>query len=198
MAASYKMYKNPPKNGEETERELHARIIPNMTVDIEYLAVEISQQSSFCSADVKGMLEAFTALITSHLKSGDNLNLQGLGSYSVSLKSPKGITKESQIRSESIRFKNVNFRCSSTMKSALHSMKLERKRAGKKESKTPEQRLQQILKDLQTNRSITASRCMTINQCSRDTALSDLNKLIIDSKIEKLGSGKSVLYLLKA
>ena len=84
------------------------------------------------------------------------------------------------------------------MKSALHSMKLERKRAGKKESKTPEQRLQQILKDLQTNRSITASRCMTINQCSRDTALSDLHKLIIDNKIEKLGSGKSVLYLLKA
>lgn len=198
MAASYKMYKNPPKNGEETERELHARIIPNMTVDIEYLAVEISQQSSFCSADVKGMLEAFTALIISHLKSGDNLNLQGLGSYSVSLKSPKGITKESQIRSESIRFKNVNFRCSSTMKSALHTMKLERKRADKKESKTPEQRQQQILKDLQTNRSITASRCMAINQCSRDTALSDLKKLIIDNKIEKLGSGRSVLYLLKA
>lgn len=168
------------------------------SVDIESLAVEISQQSSFCSADVKGMLEAFTSIVTSHLKNGDFVNLQGLGSYSVSLKCPKGITKESQIRSESIHFKSVNFRCSSTMKSALFSMKLTRKTTPKKEIKSPEQRQQQILNYLTSNRTITSGRCITLNQNSRDTALADLKKLIEDGKIEKLGAGRSVLYMLCA
>ena len=195
MAANYRLYKNPPTNGEESKGELHARIVPSMTVDINYLATEISNQSSFCSADVKGMLEAFTSLIITHLKNGKNVNLDGLGHYSVSLKCPAGVTKESQIRSGSISFKNVNFRCSPTMKSALSSMTLERKTSEKKEVKTEEERLWQILNELQMTRAISTSRCMAINQCSKEIALADIKKLIEQNKLEKVGSGRSVLYI---
>jgi hypothetical protein len=38
---------------------------------------------------------------------------------------------------------------------------------------------------------------MAINQCSKEIALADIKKLIEQNKLEKVGSGRSVLYLLK-
>lgn len=41
----------------------------------------------------------------------------------------------------------------------------------------------------------TASEYMRLNGCNRTTAIRDLNELMEDGRIKKLGHGKAVLYV---
>lgn len=53
MSATYNLFRNPGK-----KENLHARQVSQYTVRIDALCEEISQISSFSSADVKGMLDS--------------------------------------------------------------------------------------------------------------------------------------------
>ena len=198
MSAKYRLVENPPASRKEGVNELHARIVASRTANINDLAEEISTMSSFSLGDIKGLLASFSQVLTSRLKNGENVNLEDLGFYSVSLECPKGTTSEKKIRSSSVRFKNVNFRCSAKMKKSLRSMKLEREPTVKKESFSVEQRVQRILSYLRSNRTVTSSKCSSINQCSHYTTMSDLHALMDADKVERLGSGKNVLYMLRS
>ena len=197
MSAKYKLIENPPAAAKNGVTALHARIVPSRTATIDDLAAEISTMSSFSLGDIKGLLASFTQVVGSRLKNGENVNLEGLGSYSVSLGCPKDVTSDKQIRSESVHFKSVNFRCSQKMKATLKSMKLERVPAEKKNEYTGEERLLRILAYLKDHRTANSTDCMRVNQCSRYVALQDLHLLIEAEKVEKLGSGKNVLYMLR-
>ncbi len=119
MSAKYKLVKSPPASQKEGESSLHARIVPQETVKINQLCEEISTMSSFSPGDIKGMLESFSLLLGRHLDGGSNVELDGIGYFSVSLSCPPNVTSESQIRAKSIKFKNVNFRCSTMLKRRL-------------------------------------------------------------------------------
>ena len=84
------------------------------------------------------------------------------------------------------------------MKATLKSMKLERVPAEKKKEYAGEERLLRILAYLKDHRTANSIDCMRVNQCSRYIALQDLHLLIEAEKVEKLGSGKNVLYMLRA
>ena len=197
MSAKYKLTENPPASAKNGIQNLHARIVPSRTATIDDLATEISTISTFSSGDIKGLLESFTQVVTNRLKNGENVNLDGLGYYSVSLDCPKDITSEKRIRAESMRFRNVNSRCSKKMKASLKSRRMERVPAVKKKEFTGEERLQRIISKMNELRTVTCTDCMGVNQCSRYIALQDLNTLIESGKIEKLGYGKNVLYMLR-
>ncbi len=77
-------------------------------------------------------------------------------------------------------------------------MTLERVSATKKKVYPLEERLQRILTYLHSHRTVTCSSCMSFNQCSRYTAINDLHSLMDSSKVEKLGAGKNVLYMLRS
>ena len=85
MSAKYKLTENPPASAKNGIQNLHARIVPSRTATIDDLAAEISTISTFSSGDIKGLLESFTQVVTNRLKNGENVNLDGLGYYSVSL-----------------------------------------------------------------------------------------------------------------
>lgn len=196
MSAKYKLVKSPPASQKEGESSMHARIVPQATVKINQLCEEISTMSSFSPGDIKGMLESFSLLLGRHLDGGSNVELDGIGYFSVSLSCPPNVTSESQIRAKSIKFKNVNFRCSTMLKRRLKTMKLEKATPVKKELFTPEQRQNRILSYFRENRTLTTSYCMAINQTNRHVALADLKLLIEAGKVERLGKGRSVLYIL--
>jgi len=84
------------------------------------------------------------------------------------------------------------------MKATLRSMKLERVPAEKKKEYAGEEQLLRILAYMKDRRTVTSTDCMGVNQCSRYVALQDLHQLIEAEKVEKLGSGKNVLYMLRA
>ena len=126
MSATYNLFKNPGKGD-----NLHARQVNQYTVRIDALCEEISQISSFSSSDVKGMLEALKSRIAFHLKYGDIVELEGLGTFNASLKCPS-LPTEKQITPHLVRFNKVVFRCSNELKKELRYMKVER--AGTKPS----------------------------------------------------------------
>lgn len=196
MTAQYGLFRNPPHKGEKESDILHARIIPGRTIRIDRVTREISECTSFSPGDVKGLLQAFADVLVSYLEDGDEVELEGLGHFSVSLKCPK-ITNSRQVRAEDISFKSVNFRCSKEITERLRSMKVERKPGSSKPAKyTTEERKEKILKYLEGHETVMSSDCMGINECTRYLALKDLKELIAEKKIVKEGYRKIVVYML--
>ena len=91
MTAQYGLFRNPPHKGEKESDILHARIIPGRTIRIDRVTREISECTSFSPGDVKGLLQAFADVLVSYLEDGDEVELEGLGHFSVSLKCPKPV-----------------------------------------------------------------------------------------------------------
>lgn len=196
MTAQYGLFRNPPHKGEKESDILHARIIPGRTIRIDRITNDISQCTSFSPGDVKGLLQAFADVLVMYLEDGDEVDLEGLGHFSVSLKCPK-ITTPRQVRAEEISFKSVNFRCSKEITDRLTVMRVERKPGSSKPVKyTAEDRKARIIQHFEKHDTIMSSDCMGINECTRYLALKDLKELMDEKKIVKEGYRKIAVYML--
>lgn len=197
MAAEYALFKNPPRKGSSEEPRLHARIVPGRVIRLERIAKEISSFSSFSSADIKGLLQAFSDQLVEHLEAGDEIDLEGFGHFSISLHCPP-ISHPREVRAEEIRFKSVNFRCSKKITSRLETMRVARKEgASAPPLYTAAQRKENILRHLDRERTLMSSDCMRINACTRYMALKDLKELLAEDKIGKIGKRKITIYTRK-
>lgn len=125
MIARYRMERNPDSEKTGKEMPLHPRLIPYETVRIKELMKYAKSRSTYSEADIAGALQLITDLVTEHLRKGDNVEIEGLGFFSVSLQS-RPVMSEKELRSESVHFKNVNFRCCQQLKNALKTMPLTR------------------------------------------------------------------------
>lgn len=196
MTAQYGLFRNPPHKGEKDSDILHARIIPGRTIRINRITNDISQCTSFSPGDVKGLLQAFADVLVMYLEDGDEVDLEGLGHFSVSLKCPK-ITTPRQVRAEEISFKSVNFRCSKEITDRLTVMRVERKPGSSKPVKyTDEERKARIMQHFEKHDTIMSSDCMGMNECTRYLALKDLKELMAEKKIVKEGYRKIAVYML--
>ena len=106
-------------------------------------------------------------------------------------------TSPKEIRADDIHFKSVNFRCSKKISQRLKGMELKRRaNTSIDPSYDPETRLANIRKYLETHDSIMSSQCMSINACSRYTALKDIETLIQAGVLKKIGRRKTAIYIL--
>ncbi|RHJ90519.1 HU family DNA-binding protein [Parabacteroides bouchesdurhonensis] len=197
MCAKYAFYKKPPLKGASEDRELYAKVVSFKTVKADRLVREISDISSFSPADIKGVLSALSERLAFHLKYGENVELEGIGYFGVTLKSPKGVTSPKQIRAESISFNNVTFRCSKELKEQLKVMPLERAdNLPKREYLSDEVRRNNILTKLKEKNFISSTDCMIFNMCTRYQALRDLKYLFEQGLIGQVGRGRQRYYRL--
>ena len=107
-----------PDSGRTAINALHPRLIPYETVSIKKLMKYAKSRSTYSEADIAGALQLITDLVTERLREGDNVEIEGLGFFSVSLQS-RAVMSKTELRSESVRFKNVNFRCCQQLKEGL-------------------------------------------------------------------------------
>lgn len=197
MCAKYTFYKNPPNRETGETGSLYAKVVSGGKITTDLLADEIADMCSFTPGDVKGVIRALSDRLAFHLKYGETVDLDGIGNFSVTLKTPKDITSPKQIRAESISFNNVVYRSSPQLKQQLRAMPLERAVLPKRKEQAEEERLQRIVNKLETSHLISSSDCMSFNQCSRYQALKDLKKLHEQGKLLRLGRGKQKYYVLK-
>ena len=115
MTARYRMERNPDSGKNGNKMPLHPRLIPYETVSIKKLMKYAKSRSTYSEADIAGALQLITDLVTERLREGDNVEIEGLGFFSVSLQS-RAVMSKTELRSESVRFKNVNFRCCQQLK----------------------------------------------------------------------------------
>lgn len=198
MSATYNLFKSPETEEKEGKKaKLHARLVNQNTIRIDKLCEEISNMSSFSSSDVKGILEVFRKQIASHLKYGEIVDLEGLGTFNVSLKCPS-FTEEKQIVPHLVKFSKVVFRCSEEIKKDLRYMKVERAdERSRIKGLTEGKRKENILNYLATDKTVSTSECCYINGCSKYIALKDINTLLKEGKILRLGRRSNAQYGLK-
>ena len=127
MCARYRMVRNPNPTGDKKKQALHPRVVPYGTLHTDEVIKEAESRSGMSGADIKGALRVLADVMVSRLDQGYNIELDGLGFFSVSLTS-RPVMDKKEIRSESIHFKNVNFRCGKYLKSKLKTMHPGRKR----------------------------------------------------------------------
>ena len=194
MGAHYSLFKNPGKEGEEEKATLHARLVNQRIIHTEELAEDISDACSFNTADVKGMLEALKRRLAFHLTYGAVVELEGIGTFSVSLKCPP-LTVEKDSKPKHVRFSKVVFRCSKELRSGLKYMEIERSDGGSRLKVLPsDKRKANILRYLQQNETISSSYCRGLNGCSKYMALKDLDELRKEGKIVRLGYRSNAQY----
>ena len=197
MCAKYAFYKNPPNRETGETGSLYAKVVSGGKITTDQLADEIARRSTFSSGDVKGVVKALSEMLHYHLSEGETVDIDGIGNFSVTLKTPKDITDPKQIRAESIRFNNVVYRTSPELKHKLKTIPLVRAVLPKRKDLAEEERLANILSKLKNERLVSSTDCMLFNHCSRYQALKDLKKLNEQGKITWLGRGKQKYYVLK-
>ncbi|MCC8095340.1 MAG: HU family DNA-binding protein [Tannerellaceae bacterium] len=175
---------------------LYPRIVRSRTVTLEEISKNIAAASTFTTADVQGVWTAIQSEITRQLKDGNQIELDGLGHFSVILKC-RDITDPKEIRAESIQFSKVSFLPSKKLHRNLRGMSVERdENRVHAPIDSPEERQLRILSFLHENREITSSVCMRLNACSRHTAQKDLQSLRESGQLICYGGPYVSIYVL--
>ena len=184
---------NPQQDG---KKKYHVRPVSDQAVKTEQLILTISEMSSFSSADVKGMLAAFSQVLKTFLAQGNTVELEGIGLFNISISCPKDIEDPTKINASKLRFKKVNFKSSINLNNELKALKFERSE-NDKNRKTSEEadRLKKILDYVEKNNCIQSSDSMNLNNCTRYIALKDLNSLVKAGKLVRHGIKASSIYL---
>lgn len=193
MCARYRMVRNPNPTGDKKKQALHPRVVPYGTLLTDDLIGEVEGRSGVSGADIKGALRVLADVVADRLEQGYNVEVENFGFLSVSLSS-RPVMDKKEIRSESIHFKNVNFRCGKYLKSKLKTMHLERIPEGKGVLPPFAERVRRLTEYLHTHHYITCSDYRDLTGCSKYRALEDLNTLINEGKLEKGGYRSTRVY----
>jgi predicted histone-like DNA-binding protein len=199
MPAMYNLFRNPESEEDRKQGRngrIHARLVNQNVVRIDRLTEEISQFSSFTSADVKGILEIFRTTMLLHFKHGEIVELEGLGTFNLSLKSIPA-KKEKEVTPTKVGVNKVVFRCSKKLKKELQWIKFERANEGSRlKGYSVAKRKANILQYLAKEYTISSALCCDLNNCSKYLALKDLNALRQEGKIARLGFSHNAQYAL--
>ncbi len=195
MSIEYDLFTNPLREGEE-KPTLHARAINIQTVNTDKLAETIEGMSTFTVADIKGAIKAIGERLCFFLGNSQSVHLEGIGTFSVTLKCKQQVVNKKDIRSASIEFKNVEFRADPELKKRLRNARIERREGtSNKKSYNSDIRQKRILWYIKNYGSINQSVAASLNQCTRQKAKADLEQLLEDNQIQKNWCGKRAFYV---
>lgn len=162
MSLKFGWYKTPVPGDREDKQVPHARIISQGTLDTKYMCKMISMSSTISSADVKGVLEALNFWMGFCLSEGNSIELDGLGYFTPTLKS-KITTDENGKNKVQAEIDSVSFRCATSLKEQVREAGLELVKKTNTEKLPQEQRLENIMAEVEENKCINRSTCMKLN-----------------------------------
>ena len=105
MAAKYDLFPTPMRK-DETEMKYHARLVTDGKLTTKEIARKIAGRCTIKESDVMGVFIALEDVLRSSLGEGKIVQLDGIGSFRISAKSPT-VKDKHEIRAESIKFKNI-------------------------------------------------------------------------------------------
>ncbi|MBP3516830.1 MAG: DNA-binding protein [Parabacteroides sp.] len=195
MSVEYKLVRRPGMGKTDVKQPLYPCFAPWRTVRLDDLAKMAQGRSSFSSADIKGMLQLLQDLIVDALKFGQCIELEGIGTFGISLKS-RPVLEEKEIRAESIRFQDVTFRSAKELRDRLRTMQLERSSEKAPVGFTPEVCEQRTLEYLKTHPYITGKEYRNLCRCGKTKAAADLKKMMLEGKLVRTFVGNAYLFRL--
>ena len=118
MAVRYKLTKiNDNITGKE-QVKYSVTTVSYGNVNLDTLAEQMADASTFTYGDVKGMIENLTLLISE----GNTVTIDGLGTFSVTAQPNRDVEEPSKIRAESIKLKGIGFKPSPKLKDRLSNI----------------------------------------------------------------------------
>ncbi|MCC8198622.1 MAG: HU family DNA-binding protein [Tannerellaceae bacterium] len=195
MSIKYDLFENPPRAGKKEEGWLHARPVIQGTLRTERLIRSISESCTLTGADVKGVLESLSERLCYGLSNSYNVYLEGIGTFSVTLKS-KPVKDKKEIRSASVEFKNVEFRPDPRLKRKLQLADMSRV-APKEKRATFEgkERRERLWGYILTHHSINVTTAMAINHANHKKTKEDLLFLVEKGLVKELHHGNAKIYI---
>ncbi|MDH6313427.1 putative histone-like DNA-binding protein [Parabacteroides sp. PFB2-10] len=201
MKIKFGVYENPPApGGEETSYQLHGRIISKGTFRLSDLCDNL-RELGVNSAQVKAVLDATGRFIRQSLTDGYNVELDGIGTFSLSLRSQlmeeeheeeaEEVKKTTRLTVDRINFKS-NRRLLEQINRNMELMKI-----------TPNQavpsfvyRKQRLLNHLKKTGFISERKYAGLNNCSRYQSRKDLSVFEQEGLVVRKGSGTHKMYVL--
>lgn len=194
MSIKFAVYNtpNPDKNGIQLQ---HARVISSGTQSLDRICSFISECSSVCSSDVKGVLEALVVYIGRELADGYSIDLEGLGYFSPSLRSREIVNEKGKLMTR-IEVKSVNFRCSNRLKELVKEEGLKKVQRKNVSNSTQIKRKETMLEYLATTSYINISAYAQLNGCTYYLAEKDIKQFLNEGIISRKGYRTHRVYVL--
>lgn len=199
MTAWYEFGKIPHP-AEEGESLLYPRIVSTKTVTTRELAKDIADGTTLNAGEVQAALFMLVQRIRRHLADGERVQLDDLGYFSLALECTRPVSDPSEVRAESIRLKDINFRpCKSMLEETQSLLKPVRYPVKPREaSKLSEEAIKARLDAyFQRTPAITRTNFMQITGIGRLRAYEELNRLLEEGYLRRVGGGRNVMYLKK-
>lgn len=199
MSIKYDFKENPLKI-KDGKAVLYPAVVVQRTVTTDDIIKEVAKHSSFSSGCVLGVLQELTDVIVSHLRDGDNVRLDELGTFSIGLSS-REVTDRKEIRAASVKIKKVNFRpVPELVKQVRRETDISRAEFGflpTQKIYTKEQRWELLEAYLQEHDSITRLAYSEWLGVARTTADNELRKWYKERKLDRKGRYSHVVYVLR-
>lgn len=119
MAVRYKLTKINDNITDNETVKYSVTTVSYGNVNLDALAVQMADSSTFTYGDVKGLMENLTLLIAEALKEGNTVTIDGLGTFSVTAQPNREVEDPARIRAESIKLKGIGFKPSPKLKNRL-------------------------------------------------------------------------------
>lgn len=192
MTANYKLVKNLSARKSDGKVLYHARYVPEKTVRTDELTNQVRERTALSPADLKAALQVLQDLIVDSLSNGRNVELEGIGTFSVVLAHRP--LEDKKVRAESIHFRDVHFRSSSKLRERLQHMLLRRVDAETPSVLTDAEREERTLSYLQDHPYITGREYASLNECGRTKASADLRRMLEKGRLQRKRFGGMWLY----
>lgn len=200
MSAYYDLYESPMPGKRENEGEepvLYARPVGGMTHTTEDIIRIISQECTLTPADLKAALTALSDSVARYLERGDRVQLDGIGSFSISLNC-KSVTDAKQVRSHDVSFRHVNMQPAPELTRKLKYMKLYRTPAStQKDKMNREKRLLLLNHKLDREPFVTRKMYRRLTGISEYAVAKELEELVKEGVLECGGTRHSKYYYRK-
>lgn len=108
MSVKYKLYQDARKNS-KTKGKFYARAVVSDVADLESISKEIEENTSAKQADVFAVLKELVNVMARHMRNGDRVVLDGIGSFKVGLKTKPADTAEKFNAALNIVGTRINF-----------------------------------------------------------------------------------------
>ncbi|WP_321517661.1 HU family DNA-binding protein [uncultured Bacteroides sp.] len=125
MSIQYRLTPMRDNISENPKQGFYAQVVTKGTIDTRELCKAISEKCSLNVADMKAAIEALAQTIEDKLQDGYNVSIDELGTFSVSAES-RTVQDSEEIRGQSVKVKNINFRPSVRLKTTMKTSKFER------------------------------------------------------------------------
>lgn len=163
------------------------------TYKIDDISKLISSRSSLSPADAKSALDSFSWVIQYALSQGINVYLDGIGSFSPSLK-----TKGTDGDRFAVEVNGINFRCNKQLLKGLQSVGLKRNYQSEKAQKRVDEKdwTEEVIQVAKQYGYMSPNLYCSLVGCSRFRATKEMKKYVERGILVREGRGSHTIYLL--